>query len=154
MGNHPLLPDGVILRDLVVHDDLRGELAEMYREAWTPSPAFKQWNFVRSHGNVLRGVHVHPSHADYLLVLEGTMHVGLHDIRPDDPAERTSCFVVLDGATPQTIYVPAGVCHGFWFPVPTTYLYGLSTGWSTAEELGCRYDAPELGLVGRCLTLC
>lgn len=38
------------------------------------------------------------------------------------------------------------MCHGFWFDGPTSYIYGLSTGWSMTEELGCRYDDPALGL--------
>ena len=140
------LPKGVIVRRLQEHSDSRGVLAEIHRADWTPSGAFLQWNLVRSSGNVLRGVHVHPQHADYLLVLSGTMLLGLHDLRPDDPLARTSLFVTLSGNEPTTVYIPPGVCHGFWFAEPTTYIYGLSTGWNIAEELGCRYDDAALGL--------
>jgi dTDP-4-dehydrorhamnose 3,5-epimerase len=101
---------------------------------------------VRSNGNVLRGVHIHPRHADYLLVLSGTMLLGLHDLRPADPLARRHGLVTLTGDTPTTAYIPPGVCHGFWFPEPTTYVQGPSTGWSMNEELGCRYDDPALGL--------
>jgi dTDP-4-dehydrorhamnose 3,5-epimerase len=141
-----LLPAGVLVRPLVRHADERGTLAEIFRAGWTPSGAFLQWNLVQSRGNVLRGVHVHPRHADYLLVLSGTLMLGLHDLRPDDPAARKSGILTLTGNDPATVYIPAGVCHGFWFPEPTTYVYGLSTGWSPSEELGCRYDDPALGL--------
>jgi dTDP-4-dehydrorhamnose 3,5-epimerase len=140
------LPDGVVLRELLHHADDRGVLAEIYRAEWTPSDPFRQWNLVRSKGNVLRGVHVHPRHCDYLLVLEGTMILALHDLRPCDPGARKSTFVALSGDRPATAYIPAGVCHGFWFPEPATYVYGLSSGWSMNEELGCRYDDPGLGL--------
>jgi dTDP-4-dehydrorhamnose 3,5-epimerase len=140
------LPKGVILRRLTEHTDSRGTLAEIHRADWTPSGAFLQWNLVRSLGNVLRGVHVHPKHADYLMVLSGTMLLGLHDLRPDDPLARTSLFLTLSGNEPTTVYIPPGVCHGFWFAEPTTYIYGLSTGWNMAGELGCRYDDPALGL--------
>lgn len=140
------LPKGVIQRPLTEHADTRGVLAEIYRSDWTPSGPFLQWNLVRSAGNVLRGVHVHPRHADYLLVLSGTMLLGLHDLRPEDPLARTSLFLTLSGDEPSTVYIPPGVCHGFWFAEPTTYIYGLSTGWSMGEELGCRYDDPALGL--------
>jgi dTDP-4-dehydrorhamnose 3,5-epimerase len=127
------LPEGVLVRPLVRHADNRGDLAELYRAEWTPSGPFLQWNLVRSEGGVLRGVHVHPRHCDYLLVLSGAMLLGLHDFRPDDPALRRSAMLTL-------------VCHGFWLEGPTTYVYGLSTGWDPAEELGCRYDDPALGL--------
>lgn len=134
------------MRALTQHADNRGVLAEIYRADWTPSDPFLQWNLVQSNGNVLRGVHVHPRHCDYLLVLSGSMLLGLHDLRPDDPALRKSTMIRLSGDTPTTAYIPAGVCHGFWFEGPTTYLYGLSTGWSMTEEHGCRYDDPALGL--------
>ncbi len=143
--NHPL-PEGVEIHRLKRHADSRGALYEMYREAWTPQPPFRQWNVVRSEGSVLRGVHVHPRHCDYLHVLEGSMLLGLHDLRPEDPAERISCLVELGSSEPCAAFIPPGVCHGFWFAKPTFYIYGLSTGWSMAEELGCRYDDPSLGL--------
>jgi dTDP-4-dehydrorhamnose 3,5-epimerase len=144
--NESPLPDGVLVRPLVPHGDERGSLAEVFRADWTPSGALRQWNLVQSLGNVMRGVHVHPQHADYLLVLSGTLMLGLHDLRPDDPAARKSAILTLTGNDPATIYIPAGVCHGFWFPEPTTYVYGLSKGWNPSEELGCRYDDPALGL--------
>ena len=136
----------MILRDLAVHADDRGALQEVYRADWTPSDPFFQWNLVRSRGNVLRGVHVHPRHCDYLHVIDGEMPVGIHDLRPEDPAERRSGFVSMTGDRPQTLYLPAGVCHGFWFAQRTVYVYGLSVTWAMSEELGCRYDDPALGL--------
>lgn len=145
MSNAPL-PDGVALHDLKLHGDARGELRELYRAEWVPSDPFLQWNIVRSNANVLRGVHVHPRHCDYLHVIDGEMVLALHDLRPDDPEERTSSIIRMTGLAPQVVYIPAGVCHGFWFPCPTLYVYGLSTGWSIHEELGCRYDVPELRL--------
>jgi dTDP-4-dehydrorhamnose 3,5-epimerase len=138
------LPEGVILRRLVRHADERGTLAELFRADWTPAGAFVQWNLVQSRGNVLRGVHVHPRHSDYLFVLSGSLLLGLHDLRPDDPAQRKSRFLTLSGDDPTTVFIPKGVCHGFWFSEPTIYVYGLSTGWSMTEELGCRYDDPAL----------
>jgi len=142
----PLLPDGVILRNLIENDDDRGTLLELYREPWVPVDAFQQWNLVQSRTNVLRGVHVHPRHCDYLHVINGEMLLGLHDLRPEDPNARTTCFVTMKGETPCAAFIPPGICHGFWFPMPTTYVYGLSSGWSINEELGCRYDDKSLGL--------
>lgn len=140
------LPEGVVIRPLAVHADDRGALRELYRAEWAPTPPFRQWNLVRSEGRVLRGVHVHPRHADYLHVIEGEMLLGLHDLRPEDPARRAACLVALDGREPRTAFIPPGVCHGFWFAEPALYVYGLSTGWFPSEELGCRYDDPALGL--------
>ncbi len=140
------LPTGVIVRDLVQYGDTRGKLCEIYRADWVPSDAFLQWNVVHSQGGVLRGVHVHPRHADYLHVVSGSMLLALHDLRPDDPAKRRAGFVTLSGDRPRTAWIPHGVAHGFWFPRPCTYVYGLSHGWSPDEEIGCRYDDPALDL--------
>ena len=142
---HALIND-VVIRDLVVHNDPRGALHEVYRAAWTPVPPFLQWNLVTSEPNSLRGVHVHPRHSDYLHVISGRMLLGLHDLRPDDPNDRHSMLVELDGDCPQSVFIGPGVCHGFYFPIRTTYIYGLSTGWATSEEAGCRYDDPRLRL--------
>jgi dTDP-4-dehydrorhamnose 3,5-epimerase len=140
-----LIPEEVVINTLTQHGDSRGVLSEIYRADHSPAPMV-QWNIVRSEAGVMRGVHLHPTHADTLFVIEGTMILGLHDMRPEDPSKRLSTFVTLRGGVPQTVYVPAGVCHGFWFPEPTVYVYGLSGCWSMANDLGCRYDAPELGL--------
>ena len=63
---------------------------------------------------------MHPRHCDDLFVLSGTMRLGLHDLRPDDPAARKRRFVTLSGDAPATAYIPAGVCHDFWFDGPTS----------------------------------
>lgn len=140
------LINGVIIRNLVVHEDHRGSLYELYQASWIPLDAFLQWNLVTSEPRSLRGVHVHPRHADYLHVISGRMLLGLHDLRPNDPTDRRSMMIELKGDCPQAVFIPPGVCHGFFFPVRTTYAYGLSACWSPSEEAGCRYDAPSLKL--------
>lgn len=140
------LIDGVVIRKLIVHEDHRGSLYEVYQASWIAIDPFLQWNIVTSEPGSLRGVHVHPRHADYLHVISGRMLLGLHDLRPNDPADRRSMMIELKGDRPQAVFIPAGVCHGFFFPVRTTYAYGLSTCWNESEEAGCRYDAPSLKL--------
>lgn len=137
---------GVVMHRLKQHSDPRGVLCEIYRDAWVAPDAFRQWNMVRSAAHALRGVHVHRGHYDYLHVIDGEMLLGLHDLRPENPAGRVSLFITLKGDEPLAVEIPVGVCHGFWFPVKTTYVYGLSKPWSITEKLGCRFDAPELGL--------
>ncbi len=140
------LPEGVVVRTLDVHADARGALAEIYRHEWGLGDAAVQWNLVRTAARTLRGVHVHPRHADYLTVASGVLRLGLHDVRPGSATRGMSAMVELGGDQPRLAYVPPGVAHGFYFPAVATYVYGLSRGWSMAEEIGCRWDAPELGL--------
>jgi len=56
------------LIQLSTHWDARGALTEIFRGDWPDVAAPVQWNFVHSEANVLRGVHVHVTHVDYLVV--------------------------------------------------------------------------------------
>jgi dTDP-4-dehydrorhamnose 3,5-epimerase len=137
---------GVEVVTLDPFPDERGVFVEFFREEWNVGPAPLQWNGVRSAARVLRGVHVHRNHHDFLTVASGTLVLGLHDLRPDSPTQGVSCFVTLDGDAPRAAAIPPGVCHGFYFPEPTVHVYGVSHYWNPTDELGCRWDAPELGL--------
>jgi dTDP-4-dehydrorhamnose 3,5-epimerase len=121
-----------------MHADERGVLAEVFRHDWGVGETPAQWNAVRSRANVLRGVHVHPAHSDYLVVVQGSMLLGLHDVRSDSPTRGASALLELAGERLQTVYVPPGVAHGFYFVQPTIYFYALSQTWSMRDELGCR----------------
>ena len=138
------LPIGTTLRPFTVHGDERGTLTEIFRQEWLPELRALQWNFVRSRAGVLRGVHVHPKHVDYLLVLDGAATIGLQDLRPGSPTEGLACIVELEADRPASIVIPAGVAHGFYFDVPSLHVYAVSEYWDPADELGCRYDDPGL----------
>ncbi|MEM9938623.1 MAG: dTDP-4-dehydrorhamnose 3,5-epimerase [Pseudomonadota bacterium] len=139
------LPEGVLLKVLHEHSDTRGRLMEIYRTS-EGLPPFPQMNYVRSKPGVLRGVHVHPDHADYLMVLDGTMILGVHDIRRTSPTFGVSCLITLDAAKPMTCFIPTGVAHGFYLPCETTYLYGLSGEWSLDGDFGCHWNDAALGI--------
>ena len=138
-----MLPDGVRLRALEAHADERGAFAELHRVEWDTGVAPVQWNAVRSQAGVLRGVHVHSRHDDYLVVYAGRATVGLRDLRGGDPRP---CCVELDGAEPTAITIPHGVAHGFYFHEPSIHIYAVSHYWDPADELGCHWADPDLGI--------
>lgn len=140
------LPSGVLLTPLRRIADTRGNLTEIFRSSWETNIAPVQWNIVHSSTNVMRGVHVHVLHADYLVMVSGRMRLGLKDIRPESPTSGRSCFVDLPADDPVGVTIPTGVCHGFYFPVPSTLVYSVTSYWSPEDELGCQWNAPELGL--------
>src|ERR1035438_1886721 len=109
---------GVNLRDLCSQADERGSLTEVFREAWVESP-FVQWNHVRSAQGVLRGVHGHYRHGDYLVLLHGSALIGLKDLRPDSASYGASGMVPLRSDKLQSLTIPPGVAHGFYFPEPS-----------------------------------
>ena len=139
------LLDGVVLTPLLPHADDRGAFTEAYRREWPVGFDPVQWGLIRSEAGTFRGVHVHPVHHDYLLAIEGTVRVGLHDLRPDSPTYRASVMLELDPGS-GALVIPCGVAHGLDFPDPASLLLGVSHAFDPADELGCRFDDPDLGL--------
>jgi dTDP-4-dehydrorhamnose 3,5-epimerase len=140
------LPVGMALHTLERFEDERGDLVPIFAAQHDAAFEPRQWNLSRSVAGTLRGVHVHHQHDDYLVVIAGEMLLGLHDMRGHSPTAGLSTFVTLRGDRPTGVTIPSGVCHGFYFPVESTHIYATTTFWDGTDELGCRFDAPELGL--------
>jgi dTDP-4-dehydrorhamnose 3,5-epimerase len=52
----------------------------------------------------------------------------------------------VDAASPTAVLIPRGVLHGFCFVGETSYLYGLTAGWSPADDLGCLWSDEQAGI--------
>jgi dTDP-4-dehydrorhamnose 3,5-epimerase len=85
-------------------------------------------------------------HTDYFVVLEGSISVGLKDLRPGSETWLRSIVVPMTGDKLQALIIPAGVAHGFYFNCPSTFVYGVTDYWSTSDELGCQWDDPKLDI--------
>lgn len=145
-----MLPAGVSLVTLTPHQDERGVFIELFRASWQLDVGPAQWNAVSSAANVLRGVHAHWRHADYLTVIAGHMILGLHDLRELSPTSGMGTCVELRSDAPAAITIPPGVAHGFYVLEPSIHIYAVSHEWDPADELGCRWDDRELGIVWPC----
>jgi dTDP-4-dehydrorhamnose 3,5-epimerase len=144
------LPSGVEIHAIREHLDERGAFREIWRQSWSDQPAAVQWNMVRSQPNVLRGVHAHVQHVDFLTVAAGEMILGLHDPRRAAPSCGRSLLLRLEASDPHLVVIPPGVCHGFYFPTASTHIYGVSRAWDGADEFGCAWDDPALNLAWPC----
>lgn len=144
------LPNGVSLLTLTPHADERGVFTELYRLSWEPGVVATQWNAVRSEANVLRGVHAHLRHTDYLTLVAGRATVGLHDLRAGSPTEGLGATVEFDSREPSALVIPVGVAHGFYFHEPSIHVYAVSHEFDPADELGCRWDDPTLEIAWPC----
>lgn len=136
------LPPGVLLRRLEAHLDERGSFTEVFRQTWSTGLDPVQWNVVSSLPGVLRGVHVHPRHCDFLVMVSGRASIGLLDLRPG--AGDRGLVVEMNAAEPQALTIPPGVAHGFMFHAPSVHLYSTSEYFDPIDELGCRWDDPAL----------
>jgi len=122
----------------------------MFRDEWALGPRPLQWNVVRSEANVLRGVHAHRTHVDYLAMVMGEMVLCLHDLRPDSPTHRLSLLLRLQAHDLHLAVVPVGVAHGFYFAKPACLVYSVSEYFDKADEFGCRWDESALGVMWPC----
>ena len=148
-GLHPLevsLPQGVTLRSLERHSDERGSLTEIFRGSWDTGVDAVQWNYAESEARVLRGVHVHVKHVDYLILLRGCALIGLRDLRIGSPTEGMTALIEMQGAKLQALTIPPGVAHGFYFPEPSVHIYAVSEYWDHQDEFGCHWADPALEL--------
>jgi len=138
------LPLGVKKIPLRMHRDDRGIFTELFRQEWETGVRPIQWNFVRSKTNVLRGVHVHPRHNDYLIILDGKASIGLQDLRPNSPTKDVATVVEVSGDHLVALMIPHGVAHGFYYHTPAFHLYSVSHYWDVADEL--RIHWTDIGL--------
>ncbi len=144
LRKHATLPIGVDLKSLQTHADARGNFTEIFREEWRDTPAPVQWNLSANRPNVLRGVHVHARHWDYLCVVAGELTIGLHDMRPGGPTRGQGAMLRLTSDRLTMVAIPPGVAHGFYSPGHSTYVIGASRYYDPADHRRCRWDCPEL----------
>ena len=140
------LPAGCSLRRLATHRDGRGSFTELFRREWETGADPVQWNVVRSEPGVLRGVHVHIRHDDYLTLPQGRATIGLRDLRRDSSTSGLSALVELRGDDLQALTIPHGVAHGFLFHEPSLHVYAVTRYWDPDDELACHWADPDLEL--------
>lgn len=144
--NPSRLPEGVYLHSLVIYRDLRGSFTEVFRDEWRPTVKPVQWNAIFSEKNVLRGVHVHITHDDSLILLQGRVCIGLRDLRPGSPSEGMATIIEVASEAPTSLFIPHGVAHGFYCIEPSWQLLAVTEYWDPADELGCHWADPALGI--------
>lgn len=140
------LPDGVALRPLPPNRDERGAFTEIFRESWQTGIVPVQWNMVRSHASVLRGVHLHLHHDEVYVLPEGDALIGLKDLRRRTATRGVTGFVRLAASRPQLLTVPRGLAHGLYFITSSLLLSGVTAFYNPEDEIGCRWDDPDLGI--------
>jgi dTDP-4-dehydrorhamnose 3,5-epimerase len=129
--------------------DNRGSLAEAFRQEWVHAPSLPvQWNVVTSGAGVLRGMHVHLGYHEYYVVLQGRLTIGYRDTRRGSPTLGATALVEVSGGDEglSAVAAPPGLVHGIYAHEATTLLTAMTRTWDLAQELGCHWRDPALGI--------
>ena len=138
---------GAVLVPLTVHEDGRGQFAEMFRRSWLPGMReVVQANLSLSRPNVLRGLHFHRKQADYRTILSGAAFIALYDLRRGSPTEGKKAEVDVRAEEHRCLLIPKGVAHGFYTATGALLQYLLDEYHTGEDEFGVAWDDPDIGI--------
>jgi dTDP-4-dehydrorhamnose 3,5-epimerase len=106
---------GVLCRKLVVYEDQRGWLAEIFRQDEVAKDLVPAMAYVSvTKPGVGRGPHAHRDQTDmFCFAGPGDFRVTLWDNRPDSLTFQTRQDFLLGESCPGVLIVPPGVVHGY-----------------------------------------
>lgn len=160
MSNFTFRPtpiEGAYEIEPTVYADARGYFMETFNDTFSGyirhidgSPAaFVQDNESHSRRGVLRGLHMQKNHPQGKLVraVYGEVFDVAVDVRPGSPTFGRHHGVVLSQQNKKQFYVPEGCAHGYLVLSETaTFLYKCTRAYDPADEVGIRWDDPEIGI--------
>jgi dTDP-4-dehydrorhamnose 3,5-epimerase len=107
--------DGVMVRDLTVHLDGRGEVTELWSAPWMAQGFVRAEHAYQSatdHG-VVKCWHLHQLHTDQFTVTRGKLQVTLVDLREESPTFGHVNALFLGSLRPRLIKIPPRIMHGW-----------------------------------------
>jgi len=130
-------------------EDLRGSFHKLYSSEWGSHPLMttQEIFYSDSRSGVLRGMHlqIRESLNDRIIsVLSGKIFDVLLDLRVDSPTFLSYQISELSADHMTTIYVPAGVAHGFQALEQSRTLYSSSKSHNPLNDVGV--NALSLGI--------
>jgi dTDP-4-dehydrorhamnose 3,5-epimerase len=140
--------DGVVLANLVTHDDERGFVREIIRVTdGFFAEGFGQWGHSLMHVGVTKAWHVHKTQVDWWYIVSGLLKVALYDTRVDSPTSGELMELSMgDGRPASVLRVPPGVAHGCQaLTEPVHMLYVTSGIYDPREEGRIPHDDPKIG---------
>jgi dTDP-4-dehydrorhamnose 3,5-epimerase len=108
--------EGVVLKDLVVHLDGRGDVIELWSKPWIERDGLVYPEHVYQSATdygVVKCWHFHQLHTDQFTVTRGKLQVTLVDIRPDSPTFGHVNPIFLGATRPRLIKIPPMIMHGW-----------------------------------------
>jgi dTDP-4-dehydrorhamnose 3,5-epimerase len=107
--------DGVMLKELSVVLDGRGDVTELWSENWLNSGAVHAAHAYQSATDfgVIKCWHLHAIHTDQFTVTRGKLQVSLVDVREGSPTFGQVNTVVMGTTKPRYLKIPNGIMHGW-----------------------------------------
>src|SRR5918911_1742371 len=100
---------GVIVKDLRVNLDGRGDVIELWSKPWVEAEGLVYPEHVYQSATdygVIKCWHLHDRHTDQFTVTRGKLQVTLVDIRPDSPTFGHVNPIILGTQCPRLIKIP------------------------------------------------
>jgi dTDP-4-dehydrorhamnose 3,5-epimerase len=107
--------EGVIIKDLNVLLDGRGEVTELWSVPWKSDGFISPEHVYQSATDygVIKCWHLHDNHTDQFTVTRGKLQVTLVDLRQDSPSFGHVNCIFLGTLKPRIIKIPPMVLHGW-----------------------------------------
>ncbi|HAV15379.1 MAG TPA: hypothetical protein DCX25_03550 [Candidatus Pacebacteria bacterium] len=136
--------DGVLLKELTVHLDGRGDVIELWSEKWLSEGVVKPAHVYQSATDygVVKCWHLHETHTDQFTVTRGKLQVSMVDVREGSPTFGHVNTVILGTTKPRYLKIPNGIMHG-WKSLaePETLVVNLQSHvYDPADELKFPWD--------------
>jgi len=104
---------GIRVRELITHCDDRGWFREILRDDDNLLSRFGQLSATKTYPGVIKAFHWHRRQDDVWYVSSGNLRAVLHDLRADSPTVGESQQVFMGDDNPVSLFIPAGVAHGY-----------------------------------------
>lgn len=106
---------GVLIRDLKVNLDGRGEVTELWSKPWTQEGLSDIEHIYQSATDfgVVKCWHLHEKHTDQFTVTRGKLQVTLVDVRLESETFGHINTIFLGSLKPRLIKIPPMVMHGW-----------------------------------------
>jgi len=139
------LIEGVVVKDLVTHEDERGFFREVIRSTDEFfGPSFGQWSHSLMHAGTAKAWHIHRNQTDWWYVI-GTVKVALYDTRDGSPTKGELMELLMGDGHPTCLKIPPGVAHGCRALERSHVLYVTSSVYDPEDEGRIPHDDPAIG---------
>jgi dTDP-4-dehydrorhamnose 3,5-epimerase len=107
--------EGVRVRELTAHVDGRGDVIELWSQAWLGQGVLPPAHVYQSatDAGVIKAWHLHQDHTDQFTCTRGKLQVAIADVREGSPTFGHVNSFVLGVQRPLMIQIPPGTIHGW-----------------------------------------